>query len=101
MWVIDDTGKTIMGAPESTPMSEDQERIYRLADNKLNESDWDKKMVLVELKLIPTDLIDLTEFSSDLVIEPDDKDDNAPPIPEKARTKLGDVYELGVHRLIC
>lgn len=62
IWVIDDVGQTIMGAPETTPMTDDQEKTYRLADNKLNESVWRMDLVFEELKMLSPQLIDLTGF---------------------------------------
>ena len=74
---------------------------YRLADNKLNESDWDMELVLDELKELESDeLVELTGFDKDLLIEPDEKDDIIPEnVPAKA--KLGDIYQLGEHRVMC
>jgi len=48
-WVIDDKGNTIMGEAETTPLTEQQEKAYRLADNKLAESDVDMGLVVEEL----------------------------------------------------
>ena len=45
IWIIDDAGNTIHGEPETTPMTPEQETEYRLADNKLNESPWDLKIL--------------------------------------------------------
>lgn len=33
--------------------------------------------------------------------ESETREDEAPPIPEKPRTNLGDLYQLGEHRLLC
>lgn len=74
---------------------------YRLADNKLNESDWDMDLVIEELKTLDEELLDLTGFDRDLIIEPDEKDDEVPPVPEEPQSKLGDLYELGNHRVLC
>lgn len=73
---------------------------YRLADNKLNESDWDMDLVIEELKELD-ELVPLTGFDSDLLIEPDEKDDEVPEAPEEPLSKLGDLYELGEHRVLC
>ncbi|MCI0563624.1 MAG: hypothetical protein MN733_34560, partial [Nitrososphaera sp.] len=35
------------------------------------------------------------------LLELESREDEAPPLPKKARTKPGDIYELGPHRLIC
>ena len=81
-------------------LTEEQARAYRLADNKLNESDWYMNLVIEELKLLSPEMLDLTGFDKDLIIEPDEQDDvipeNVPP-----RSKLGDLYELGSHRVLC
>ena len=75
-------------------------KAYRLADNKLNESDWDMDLVIEELKGLSIPMLDLTGFSRDLVIESDDKDDVVPGAPKVPRSKVGDIYDLGRHRLI-
>ncbi len=81
-------------------LTEEQAKAYRLADNKLNESAWDMGLVIEELKGLSLELLDLTGFDRDLIIEPDAKDDvvpdNAPPV-----AKLGDLWALGRHRLYC
>ena len=78
-----------------------QAKAYRLADNKLNESDWDMDLVIEELKELSPELVDLTGFDKDLLIEPDEKDDEVPPLPEEPISKPGDLYILGNHRVLC
>ena len=75
----------------------------RLLDNKLNESDWDFDLLLED---IPD--LDFSDFDIDWGLPNDNElgleieEDEAPEIPEIAKTVLGDIYELGgVHRLIC
>lgn len=46
----------------SVDISPERAAAYRLADNKLNESEWDMDIVLEELKLLSGDMIDLTGF---------------------------------------
>src|SRR3990167_5914945 len=81
-------------------LTEEQVKAYRLADNKLNESEWDMDLVLPELRGLSDEMLDLTGFDRDLLIEPDEKDDI---VPENAptRAKLGDVWALGRHRVMC
>ncbi len=81
-------------------LSEQNANAYRLADNKLNESEWDMKLVIDELKGLSSEMLNLTGFDKDLIIEPDARDDV---IPENVpvRSKLGDLYELGSHRVLC
>lgn len=82
-------------------LTEEQAKAYRLADNKLNESEWDMNLVVEELKSLSEPMIELTGFDKDLIIEPDEKDDEVPEIPEDPKSKLGDLYELGKHRVLC
>jgi len=82
-------------------LTDEQAKSYRLADNKLNESEWDMKLVIDELKGLGDEMLDLTGFDKDLVIEPDEKDDEVPETPEEPQSKLGDLYELGNHRVLC
>jgi len=82
-------------------LTEEQAKAYRLADNKLNESEWDMSLVLEDLKDLDDDLVELTGFDKDLLIEPDEADDVVPDVPEEPQSKLGDLYELGNHRVLC
>lgn len=58
-------------------LTEKQAKTYRLADNKLNESDWDMDIVIDELKLLNDDEINLTGFNKDLVLESEEDDFDA------------------------
>jgi len=62
-WVTDNLGNTLSGkqGKELTPK---EVKAYRLADNKINESDWDIDLVIEEL-LNLDDLIPLTGFDLD------------------------------------
>lgn len=82
-------------------LTEEQAKAYRLADNKLNESEWDMNLVIEELKGLSDEMLELTGFDKDLIIEPEEKDDEVPEVPEEPQSKLGDLYELGTHRLLC
>ena len=82
-------------------IDEEKAKAYRLADNKLNESEWDMQLVIAELKELSLISVDLTGFDRRLVLNSDEKDDDVPSLPKVARTVVGDVYEFGAHRLIC
>lgn len=86
---------------KTVDLSEEQVKAYRLADNKLNESDWDMALVVEELKELSAPMLDLTGFDSDLIIEPDEADDDVPDVPEEPQSQVGDLYELGQHRVLC
>lgn len=101
-WIIDAEGKTISGGASNIKLTKKEEDAYRLADNKINESDWDMELAVEELKDIDDpELQLLTGFDMDLLIEPEDRDDEVPDVPEEPKSKLGDLYELGNHRVLC
>jgi len=82
-------------------LTEEEIKALRLADNQIAAlGEWDMNLAIEELKGLNDDLIDLTGFDRDLLIEPDEKDDV---IPENvpAISKLGDLYQLGNHRILC
>lgn len=83
-------------------LNDEQVKALRLADNQIsNMSDWDMNLVVEELKGLSNEMLDLTGFEKDLIIEPDEKDDQVPEAPEEPKSKLGDLYELGGHRVLC
>lgn len=82
-------------------LTEEQAMAYRLADNKLNESEWDMNLVIEELKGLSEPMLELTGFDKDLILEADEADDEIPAIPDAPRSVLGDLYELGQHRVLC
>lgn len=86
---------------QASNLTKQQVKAYRLADNKLNESDWDMDMAIEDLKELDDYHFDLTGFDKDLLIEPDAKDDEVPELPEEPKSKLGDIYQLGNHRIMC
>lgn len=76
-------------------------KAYRLADNKLNESEWDMQLVITELKELSLPMVDLTGFDRKLVVNLENNDDVVPEVPKNPKTKYGDVYDLGNHRVMC
>lgn len=82
-------------------LDEEKAKAYRLADNKLNESEWDMQLVVQELKELSLPILDLTGFDRRLVLELHNTDDDTPALPLKAKSQYGDIYELGNHRVIC
>ena len=85
-------------------------KALRLADNKIAESDWNMEMLEVELEELEFEDYDmgLTGFDEkelksmlddDSEVEEDDFD--AEIDEENIISKLGDVIELGRHRLVC
>jgi DNA modification methylase len=58
-------------------------------------------LVIEELKELSEPMLELSGFDKDLIIEPDEKDDEVPEVPTEPQSKLGDLYELGQHRVLC
>src|SRR5246500_5460809 len=92
-------------------LSETQKRALRIADNKIAlNAGWDLEILQQELgELASLDVeIDptLTGFSTgeiDVILSSaDDPDDEViPPVPTTPRTKPGDIWILGDHRVGC
>lgn len=83
-------------------ISEEKAKAYRLADNKLNESEWDMKLVIEELKELPEELIEVTGFSKDLFVDPDEKEDDVPEeVGGVESIKQGDVWIMDGHKIMC
>ena len=89
-----------------------QRKALIIADNKLAlNSDWDLGLLSLELEELQELEFDLalTGFSEDelaKLLEPEQvdglTDENAvPEVPDEPITKLGDIYQLGNHRLMC
>lgn len=84
-------------------LTDEQRRAYTLAHNKTAElSDWDYDVLAEELKDIAD--IDMSEFGFDMSAIPEDLDiveDEVPDVPEEPKTKRGEVWQLGAHRVMC
>jgi len=59
-WITDNEGNTIQGK-QGKKLTGKEIKAYRLADNKINESDWDMDLVIEELKELD-ELVPLTGF---------------------------------------
>lgn len=80
-------------------LTEDQIKAFRLADNKVSElAEWDFKLLDEELGNIT---MDMEQFGFVMEEEKEIVEDEAPEPPAEAKSKLGDVYQLGNHRLMC
>lgn len=86
-------------------ITEAQRKAYILADNRLTElGEWDMDMVNIELEEL-NDMgfdVSLTGFELDIDEPPVAEEDNyEEPEEIEPRTKLGDLWQLGQHRLMC
>lgn len=82
-------------------LTPEQVKALRVVDNKTNESPWDMDLLAAELPGLDLDGFDfdwgLRDELNDSVVE----DDYEPVIPAEPKSKFGDVYQLGSHRLMC
>lgn len=85
-------------------LTEAQRRAYILADNRLGElGEWDMDLVLGELDtLADMDFdIEVTGFEMPEELPKIEEGEYEFTPPEEPRAKLGDLWILGEHRLIC
>ena len=103
-------GLTLVPVIELAHLTPAQKRAYVLADNKLAErAGWDAQMLALEvadLGELGIDLIDLgfTGHELDDLLRQDGGDPReevVPPVPDVPVSRLGDLWQLGPHRLIC
>ena len=88
-----------------------QKQAYVIADNQLPQNaGWDMDLLKVEVMDLDTEGFDLTLMGFDddmmagLLTEETEgltDEDAVPDVPEDPVTKLGDIWTLGNHRLMC
>ena len=97
---------------ELKDLTETQKKAYIIADNRLAlNAGWDNEMLTIELNDLLADgfALEILGFDTkelDALLEPEmveglTDEDEVPPLPEEPKTKLGDIYQLGNHRLMC
>jgi site-specific DNA-methyltransferase (adenine-specific) len=83
----------------------EQTKAFALADNKTAElAKWDVKVLNAQLLEFVESEFDIEALGFELpqVLELQGSEEGElPPPPTEAQTKLGDVWQLGQHRLIC
>ena len=104
-------GMTEVPTLELSHLSVAQRRAYVLADNRLALSaGWDDEMLRLELGDLRAEGFDLalTGFDSDeigkLLLDAGGgltDPDAVPPVPDAPVSQVGDVWQLGRHRLVC
>ena len=105
-------GHTQVPVIELAELTDAQKKAYIIADNRLAlNAGWDNEMLKLEfdeLAELGFDL-ELTGFSLDEIealnpVELNEgltDEDATPAIPDEPKTKIGDIYQLGNHRLMC
>jgi DNA modification methylase len=97
---------------ELKDLTETQRKAYIIADNRLAlNAGWDNEMLTIELNDLLADgfALELLGFDPkeiDALLEPEvveglTDEDAVPDVPDEPITKVGDIYQLGNHRLIC
>ena len=94
-------------------LSDTQRKAYVIADNRLAlNAGWDNQMLTLELQELDGESFDLSllGFGADelnALLNPVEEtegltdEDAVPEVPEEPKTKPGDIYQLGRHRLMC
>lgn len=93
-------------------MSVKEARAYGIFDNKSTENtEWDVPKLTDLIEQLTSEGVEwedlgfteeeLAEMQPVMDAEPDPKDDIVPDAPKEPKTKLGDLYLLGEHRLLC
>jgi len=92
-------------------LTPEQINAYRIADNRTaEESEWDSELLKMEIKDLEAkdfklDLLGFNEDQlNDLLFEEKQgltDEDEVPEAPEEPISKLGDIWKLGNHRLMC
>lgn len=82
-------------------LTPEQVNALRLVDNKTNESPWDLDLLAAELPELDLSAFDfewgLQAQLNDEVVE----DGYSPTFSAEPRSKQGEIYQLGRHRLMC
>ena len=88
-------------------LTEEQIKAFRLADNKVGEiAEWDSDLLNMELESIS---FDMSSFGFNILNEEEEKEieEDEYDLEEKLenieepKSKIGDIYQLGNHRLMC
>lgn len=91
-------------------LSADQFRAARIGDNRVAQSSWDHQNLRDELASLDALNIDLPAWTGfdpselERILVPESSlplDEGPGGLPKEAKTKLGDIYQMGAHRLLC
>src|SRR5438874_8843655 len=96
----------VMLCDEWTPA---QVKAFRLMVNRsVTWADWDEDLLALELQEIQEADFDLSltgfnpgEIDALLALDDEEKANAAPPLPESPVSQLGDLWQLGQHRVVC
>ena len=82
-------------------LTEEQQREFLIKDNT-SGGEWDFEMLANEWDVEQLEEwgLDVPNFEADVHLEAEEDDFDTTP-PEEPKTVLGDLYEIGEHRLLC
>ena len=97
---------------ELSHLSDTQRKALIIADNKLAmNAEWDNDLLTIELNDLLADdfALEILGFDKDelaALLEPEvveglTDEEEAPALPDEPKTKPGDIYKMGKHRLMC
>lgn len=82
-------------------LTEDEQRQFIIKDNVgFGEHDWEMLQAEWDLSELEDWGLDVPDWGEDEVLEAEEDDFDTTP-PEEPITVLGDLYEIGEHRLLC
>lgn len=84
-------------------LTDDQRKAYTLIHNQTTmNTGFDLDILAEELQSIDLDMSDFGfDIELDDIEEQEIVEDEVPEVPEEPKAKLGDIYQLGNHRLMC
>jgi DNA modification methylase len=93
-------------------LNESERRSYRIADNRIAlDATWDEALLHLELRDVEAAGIDIEQLGfgaeelarlfEPVPAERDAATDEVPPLRRDPDARLGDLWQLGAHRLIC
>lgn len=86
-------------------LSDKEIRALRLIDNRIAETEWDQELLKIEFEDLDFNFEDFNiDFDADVSTESTEgltDPDEVPETPKEPKTKLGEIYKLGDHRLMC
>ena len=105
-------GESKVPTIELSHMTDTQKKAYIIADNKLAlNAGWDNQLLALEfddlkdagydLGLTGFSLDEINDLTPEVIEEGLTDKDAVPDVPDEPITKLGDIYKLGNHRLMC
>lgn len=86
---------------DADQLTDEDIRELRFADNLTNESPWDYALGALDMEGLSFDGFDFDLSSFFAENEEVVEDDYEPVLPDAPKAKVGDIYQLGRHRLMC